>query len=372
MLTGVYLIKSDKNKFYRAVGKEEYKGHFFDLEAKSHKSRMSAKSAYMRKLQQKKDEIDGLTGDLSIKEGLPKWFNTFEVPTKKRTKSTLKDYESTINQICNSPLGKLKATSVTREQLQEYFNSIQYLYDGGIKKRWQILSKYFKYVYLERQNQNPMTKIKRSISKREKKEMDALTDKQAIILTNQLLANSTGKIKNGLKGSFKHGDVLAIQLWHFLRYGEVVALRKKDIDFRNNVIHITRQWVEKEKIFREPKYNSVRDVPINNTVRDVIIRRMFGKNDDDLLFATVNNTVPNERLINQTLHKCCMMANIPDRTSHTLRHDGISYYVRKGVSIETMRKTAGHKDIQTTMKYYRGTPTIDPVDVAIMQQSAIG
>ncbi|UEX89729.1 tyrosine-type recombinase/integrase [Staphylococcus ratti] len=63
-------------------------------------------------------------------------------------------------------------------------------------------------------------------------------------------------------------------------------------------------------------------------------------------------TVISNAAINKTLGKLCDKLNTTKRTSHSLRHTHCSFLLSQGISIYYISKRLGHKNIDTTLKYY--------------------
>lgn len=67
--------------------------------------------------------------------------------------------------------------------------------------------------------------------------------------------------------------IMAISLFTGARLGEAAALTFEECDFENNIIHIVRQMPDGSKgVVCNPKYNSVRDVPMCNQLKAILLR----------------------------------------------------------------------------------------------------
>lgn len=69
------------------------------------------------------------------------------------------------------------------------------------------------------------------------------------------------------------------------------------------------------------------------------------------VFAEFGKVISNAA-VNKTLGKLCDELNTDKRTSHSLRHTHCSFLLSQGISIYYISKRLGHKNIDTTLKYY--------------------
>ncbi|WP_158260832.1 tyrosine-type recombinase/integrase [Staphylococcus hyicus] len=61
----------------------------------------------------------------------------------------------------------------------------------------------------------------------------------------------------------------------------------------------------------------------------------------------ISNAAPNK-----TLGELCARLNTDKRKSHSLRHTHCAFLLSQGISIYYISKSLGHKNIDTTLKYY--------------------
>jgi integrase len=143
-----------------------------------------------------------------------------------------------------------------------------------------------------------------------------------------------------------------------LRFGELCGLKRSDFDFKNNIIKVRQAWDYKEGTGFATLKNlqSKRDVAIDEVTMG-LFKDLFSKlpsNIYETVFfnpQSIKGTLTNEatnKLLRNTLKKL----GIQTISIHGLRHTHISVLLYKGVSIQFISERAGHKDIETTLKYY--------------------
>lgn len=111
-------------------------------------------------------------------------------------------------------------------------------------------------------------------SKKPDKKIDALTLKEEQAFRQQLA-----------KKDYKYRDVFYVLIETGMRIGEVLALKRSDIDFDNNIIHVRRTLTkgkdDKIKLGAKTKtYAGMRDVPLSNFLKKILKKN----NSFDFLF----------------------------------------------------------------------------------------
>ncbi|AHN24413.1 tyrosine-type recombinase/integrase [Lysinibacillus varians] len=154
-----------------------------------------------------------------------------------------------------------------------------------------------------------------------------------------------------------------------IRYGELCAVRWKDIDFERQCIHIHQQWLyTKGSGFTDLKNPNIyqkddtdikeRTIPLSN--QTITLLKTFQKSDSYIenehgrLFYKANckAQVVSNNTFNNTLNKVLTSLNIESITAHGLRHSFATYQVHKKIDRSYLQYLMGHTDYRTTDKYY--------------------
>lgn len=159
--------------------------------------------------------------------------------------------------------------------------------------------------------------------------------------------------------------LIALAAWGGLRKGEILALRRSDIEIvkddaeQDIYVHITRSvtWEERKSLEKEPKNNSVRTVVMPPVVHEIISRHLstIPISPDALLFprkAGINEHW-GEYQINPIWRKIRAQAGFIGRF-HSLRGFHLTQYGQIATYAEFMAR-GGHRDIKTAMRYQRTT-----------------
>ena len=129
--------------------------------------------------------------------------------------------------------------------------------------------------------------IRKIASKREDKVVDALSREEQQAIMEQLA-----------KEDYKYKDIIYILFETGMRVGEVLALERENIDFKNGVIHVkrtlTRDRNDRPILSKKTKtYAGIRDVPMTDHLKQIFrknmnIRFLFTK-PDGRLYMYFNN-----------------------------------------------------------------------------------
>ena len=143
-------------------------------------------------------------------------------------------------------------------------------------------------------------------------------------------------------------DIIMFAAYTGMRQGEILKIRKKDIDLVANKIHVGGVPTQ------QTKAKNWRAIPIHDKIMDIVISRcsqysrsdiqLFGdewRDKDQLLraFKKVNRLIPKE----------------DSYVFHTLRHSYATWLAEAGVPIRSIMALCGHKRIETTLRYAKAT-----------------
>ena len=157
-----------------------------------------------------------------------------------------------------------------------------------------------------------------------------------------------------------------------MRINEITAMKWSDIDYVNNVIHITKtlRWKKGGGITETPPKSktSRRDVPMNDTIKKVLQMQrekialvygdIFARQLDNNIFlgsngsraiasATVGYSIDSvlKRLRQQGIE-------IERFTHHAFRDTFATRYIEEGGNMQTLKKILGHNSLATTADLY--------------------
>ena len=181
-------------------------------------------------------------------------------------------------------------------------------------------------------------------------------------------------------------DLVLTDIETGLRWGELVALRPRHVDFLRRLISVEETIVEVSKdsptgermVFKAyPKDDEFRTLRVSQTLLDVLAARIesMGLGRDDLLFPSTRTKgdVPLSRNTFRTRYwrPALERAGIDFQVRvHDLRHAHASWLLAGGADLKTVMERLGHAQIQTTQKYLHTLPDAD--DKALLTPSLHG
>lgn len=157
-----------------------------------------------------------------------------------------------------------------------------------------------------------------------------------------------------------------------MRPGELIALKKTDLDFVKNTISIYKTVYNPDNNMREyelvpTKTNVARTINVDKRIMNML-KKLIHKNDiHKMKYQTTIEDFHDGNFVFQRKNGYPFITkNIADRmekimgfikvekklTPHSLRHTYISLATEAGVDLPTIMKTVGHEDPNTTLKIY--------------------
>lgn len=146
--------------------------------------------------------------------------------------------------------------------------------------------------------------------------------------------------------------------WTALRFGELVELRRKDIDLAGEVIRVQRQAVRTEDGWKvgDPKSDAgIRDVDIPPHILPAVkdhLKQHVGKQQNALLFPAKTT---GEHLQPSTLYRHFYRARAKakrtDLRFHDLRHTGAVLAAQGGATLAELMERLGHTTARAAMVY---------------------
>lgn len=142
-----------------------------------------------------------------------------------------------------------------------------------------------------------------------------------------------------------------------LRLGEISGVQVGDVDFLRRVLHVRRQVQAKpggKPEVREPKYESVRDVPLPDELVTSIARHVevHGTVSGGWLFFTGGGDPLPPSTVNSWWLRTTRAAGVEGLHLHALRHFYASGLIAAGCDVVTVQRALGHSKPSTTLDTY--------------------
>jgi len=164
----------------------------------------------------------------------------------------------------------------------------------------------------------------------------------------------TPAIRKGHRAPF-----LACAIWGLLRVGEIVALRRRDVDFERGLLHV-RKIYDRDKSSKKGGHQKA--IPLHPTLAEYLRQALEMSNHPTLVFPSRRRVGTNSgamyshsgHFAQNWLRPGLLQAGIdkPTMRVHDLRHTGVTQMLEAGMSPAAVQLMARHKDIRTTIDRY--------------------
>ena len=142
-------------------------------------------------------------------------------------------------------------------------------------------------------------------------------------------------------------------LYTGMRKGEILALRWKDIDFKNDLIDVYKSVEHdgnKPGIKGTKTKTGTREVPLLAPLKEKLLK--LKPENDELYIFSVDGSKPLTEKRYTTLFEKYQQATGITCTAHQLRHSFATIAFENNVDAKTVQEILGHKQLSTTMDIY--------------------
>ncbi|MHB1490966.1 MAG: tyrosine-type recombinase/integrase [Cellulomonas sp.] len=192
------------------------------------------------------------------------------------------------------------------------------------------------------------------------------------------------RILDAIPDRFK--DLLVTDIQTGLRWGELIALRPRHVDFLRRTITVQETIVEVSKkhsptgqrmiVKAYPKNDKPRVLGVRQDLLDLLAARItrLGLRRDDLLFPSTETAGGNPLSRNTFRTRVWLPAidkaqiDFPVRP-HDLRHAHASWLLAGGADLKGVMDRMGHAQIMTTQKYLHALPDADQKNLAAFDRT---
>lgn len=130
-----------------------------------------------------------------------------------------------------------------------------------------------------------------------------------------------------------------------LRIGELVSLKWKDVDMKQEIITVS-----------DTKNNETRYVDINKVVAEVLSKIEKTSEGEYVFAGGKENSHISASYISHLFAKTAKKVGIQGCTFHDTRHTFASWLVMQGANLKTVQELMGHKDFKMTLRYAHLSP----------------
>lgn len=260
----------------------------------------------------------------------------------------------TINKIKNSKLGEMKIQDVTKNDIQEFLNSIKDLSDSYIKKLYEQFVQAYRRAEIKKYiTYNPMYEVIKPKSDKQTKVVEALDINVQKAFTEYL--NKVSIEDEPYK------NIFLIQMYMGLRIGEVLALSTENIDLENKLLYVKRTLTNDKEFAiilgnKTKTYAGNRTLPIPDFLMPIFEEQIKYSNENlhNLIFTTNDNYIRTSA-INKELKRIFeeeLKTSSKNISTHCLRHTYGTRCIEAGMTAVVLQRLMGHKDVTVTLNTY--------------------
>lgn len=255
--------------------------------------------------------------------------------------------KGTLAIIEKSDIAETPIQNISKDDLQNFFNSLKDYSNSYISKIFQLVKLSFdEAIKDELIVKNPMLHIIKPKSNKPDKKVEALTLEQHQVFINSL-DNEIYK------------DIFLIAINTGMRCGEILALQPDDVDLENKIIKvsktITRNDYDNYTLKSSTKtYAGKREIPFDDNLKEVLLNSINAKenNEFDLIFS-LNHKIIRPSTLNIVFKRICKNLDFNGNYNfHMLRHTFATRCIESGMPAHVLQKLLGHTDVSITINTY--------------------
>jgi integrase len=157
-----------------------------------------------------------------------------------------------------------------------------------------------------------------------------------------------------LIAALPHPDrgIWATAMYAGVRRGELMALRRPDLDLATGVIRVERGWDDKEGEIELKSRTSQRRVPIPAVLRDYLVEHLMGVEGEGFVFGRTPSDPFRPGAVTVRADAAWKAAGLERITLHEARHTFASLMIAAGVNAKALCTYMGHSSIKVTFDKY--------------------
>jgi len=162
--------------------------------------------------------------------------------------------------------------------------------------------------------------------------------------------------------------VVHLATWCQLRRGEILGLRRQDVDPLHSIIHIEQSRTitrNGSSITKSPKSAAGRrSLAVSASVMEAVVahlERFSASESDTLLFITLTGQPLTVGVLQRAWTKARLSVGRPDLHLHDLRHTGLTFAAATGATTAELMRRAGHASADAALRYQHATRDRDQV-----------
>ncbi len=255
--------------------------------------------------------------------------------------------KGTLKIIQDSDLADISIQNITKDDLQDFFNSLKDYSNSYISKIFQLVKISFEEAIKEELIiKNPIIYVIKPKSNKPDKKVEALTLEQHQIFINSL-------------DNEYYRNIFLIAINTGMRVGEILALKPQDIDLENKIIKVSKTITRNDfdsYTLKESSitYAGMREIPFDDILKEILISSMneMESNEFDLIFS-FDRKIIRPSTLNTVFKRICKNLKFEGSYNfHMLRHTFATRCIEAGIPAHVLQKLLGHTEVSITINTY--------------------
>jgi integrase len=155
---------------------------------------------------------------------------------------------------------------------------------------------------------------------------------------------------------YDYSPLIRVALYTGLRLGELLGLQWQDIDLREGVLYVRRQWTRTGEYAAPKTKAGLRRVPLSEDLTKYLAAfklRSSHSGDTDPVFASRNGKPLSHRNVTRRGFEAAVkLAGIEDVSFHSMRHAFASRMIHRGITSTVLAALMGHESSAITERRY--------------------
>ncbi len=299
----------------------------------------------------------------TVETWLGQWLQMQEEREEPLARATLISYRDTVRRYIVPHIGYIKLRQLTWEHLEELYRKLRK--EGGDKGR-ELSTKTVALVHtllkLSLQEALRRKLIEHNVAadarrpKVKTKEARSLTPDE---IKRLLTAAATPRQQDN--NSYMHA-LLTLAIATGARIGELRGLQWHSVSFDDCTVAVVQQRTKEGELKDGTKTGTKRSVLVSPAVMNALRQHRLWQlearlrasewTDEGYVFTTRYGTPLTSASVLRSLKRLLQRADLPDVSTHSIRHSSASYGLAMGESVPAVAKRLGHSTPATTMRVY--------------------
>lgn len=246
-----------------------------------------------------------------------------------------------------SPIANILVKDLKPERIQQLYNDLNAKFsDSTVSKVHKILFAAFKQAHRNKQiGENLMLLV--DAPRIRKKQIETFTDAELSAVSDCFITHPEIQ---------QYKLLFLVAIMTGVRQGELLALRWKDLDTNNNLIHICQTKLQLTgDHFKPPKTAAgLRSIPIPEQLTKLLDKKRQDssfKEPDNLIFCTNTGHSYTSSNIIRTWHKIRTLIGV-NKKFHVFRHTYATKMLAAGIPVLEVARCLGHASPSVTLNIY--------------------